>query len=253
MVRPCVYRELWLGHQGFDANSEDCSVREKTVSAVSIRTEEHLSDALAEDIIWRKREITVLRWLLERATPDRRPTLLRAAIALVYAHWEGFIKRAAASYLEFLHYRRLRYSDLAPNFVALSARAILRRGSAANKFAAHLEVTTFFLSKLGETSRIPYKDGVDTGSNLSSALLSEIVDTLGLDFAPFESKSNLIDERLLRLRNTIAHGEYMFVDQLAVDELADEVVGMLEAFRAQIENAVVLRRYRAGALVLDSV
>lgn len=212
---------------------------------MNIRTEEHLQDALARDLIWRKKEISVLRSLLARATPDRLPTLLRASVALVYAHWEGFIKTASLSYLEFLHFRRLKFSELAPNFVALSARSILRRGSAANTFAAHLEVTRFFLSRLSEQSRIPYRDGVTTGSNLSSVVMRDIVATLGFDFSPYESKSNLIDERLLRERNTIAHGEYLIVDQAAVDELVDEVLAMLEIFRTQIENAVALSSYRA--------
>ena len=163
----------------------------------------------------------------------------------MYAHWEGFIKSAGSSYLEFLHFRRLNYSELAPNFLALAARPILRQGGASTKLAAHLEVTNFFLRRLGEQSRLPYKDGIDTRSNLSSVLLREIIETLGLNFAPYETKAHLIDERLLRLRNTIAHGEYLLIDQASVDELADEVVGMLEVFRTQIDNAAALGTYRA--------
>jgi hypothetical protein len=213
---------------------------------VSIRTEEQLFDRLAEDLIWRKREITTLRWLLAKASPDRRAPLLRSTVALVYAHWEGFIRAAGSAYLEFVHFRRLRHHELAPHFVALAARAILRRAGATNKFAAHLAVTNFFLSGLSEQSNLPYRSGVETGSNLSSTRLREIVDTLGLDFAPFETKSKLIDERLLRSRNTIAHGEYLVLDETAVDELANEVLGMLEAFRTQVDNAVTLRAYQTA-------
>ncbi|OGP53347.1 MAG: hypothetical protein A2Y65_05520 [Deltaproteobacteria bacterium RBG_13_52_11] len=213
---------------------------------MSIRTEENLFDRLAEDLIWRKREITILRWLMEKASPDRLGPLLRSTVALVYAHWEGFIKTAGTAYLEFVHFRRLKHSELAPNFVALAARSMLRRAGATNKVAAHLEVTKFFLSRLNEQSRLPYRDGVDRGGNLSSGLLKEIVETLGLEFTPFETKVHLIDERLLRARNTIAHGEYLVVDVAAVDELAEEVLGMLEAFRAQIDNAAALGTYRSG-------
>lgn len=212
---------------------------------MSIRTEENLFDRLSEDLIWRKREITVMRWLLGQASPDRRNALLRATVALVYAHWEGFIKTAGAAYLEFVHFRRLKHSELAPNFIALTARSILRHATDTNKIAHHLEVTKFFLSRLEEQSRIPYRDGVDTGSNLSSVLLKEIVDTLGLEFAPYETKVHLIDNRLLRFRNTIAHGEYMVIDEESVNELTTEVLGMLEVFRTQIDNAVALNAYRS--------
>lgn len=213
---------------------------------MSIRTEEQLFDRLAEDLIWRKREITTLRWLLAKASPGRRAPLLRSTVALVYAHWEGFIRTAGSAYLEFVHFRQLRHHELAPHFVALAARAILRRAGATNRFAAHLAVTNFFLSRLSEQSNLPYHSGVETGSNLSSTTLREIVATLGLDFAPFETKSKLIDERLLRSRNTIAHGEYLVLDETAVDELANEVLGMLEAFRTQVDNAVTLRTYRSA-------
>jgi hypothetical protein len=198
-------------------------------------------------MIWRKREITAMRWLVEKASPytDRHNAILRATVALVYAHWEGFIKTAGSSYLEFVHYKRLKHSQLAPNFVALAARSILRQASATNKIALHMEVTKFFLSRLEEQSRLPYADGVDTGSNLSSALLKEIIETLGLEFAPFETKIHLIDVRLLRTRNTIAHGEYLMVDEDSVKELATEVIGMLEIFRTQIDNAVALSAYRS--------
>jgi len=162
---------------------------------VSIRTAENLYDRLSEDLIWRKREITAMRWLVEKASPcsDKHDAVLRATVALVYAHWEGFINTAGSSYLEFVHYKRLRHSQLAPNFVAIAARSILRQASETNKIASHLEVTKFFLLRLEEKSRLPYSDGVDTGSNLSSALLKEIVETLGLEFSPFETKIHLID------------------------------------------------------------
>jgi hypothetical protein len=213
---------------------------------VNIRTEENLSDRLSADLIWRKREISVLRWLIAKATTDRRDPLLRAAVALLYAHWEGFIKEAGTAYLEFVHFRRLRHCELAPNFIALAARSILRRASTTNKLSAHLEVTQFFLSRLDEQSHLPYKESVRTRANLSSAVLREIVDTLGLGFSAYETKVHIIDERLLQARNNIAHGQYLLVDEKSVDELASEVLGMLETFRTQIENAAFRGDYRVS-------
>jgi hypothetical protein len=212
---------------------------------MSIRTQEGLYDELSSDLIWRKKEISTFKTLVSRATPDRRSPLLRAGLSLVYAHWEGFVKVAGNSYLEFLHYKRLKYVELAPNFVALATRGILRKAGASNKIAVHLEVVRFLLTRVNETSHIPYVGGVDTGSNLSSEVLKEITIVLGLDYSPFESKARMIDERLLRSRNSIAHGEYLEVDEASFDEISDEVIGMLEAFRAQIDNAVALKLYRS--------
>jgi hypothetical protein len=213
---------------------------------MSIRTEENLQDALAADMIWRKREITTIRWLLSKATIDKRGPLLRSAVALVYAHWEGFIKTASSAYLEFLHYRRLTYAQFSPNFIALAAKPMLRQTGLSNRFDGYIEVTQFFLTGLLQPCRFAYKDGIETRSNLSSELLKNITLTLGLDYKPFETKTHLIDERLLRTRNTVAHGEYLILDEDSVIELAEEVISLLEAFRSQIDNAVALGTYRAS-------
>jgi hypothetical protein len=213
---------------------------------LKIRTVEHLVDHLDEDLIWRKKELSVLLWLLAKATADRRGPLLRASVALVYAHWEGFIKTAGSSYLEFVSNKRFKYSELTPNFIAMGARGLFRRAEASSGIAFHLELTEFFLARSDEICRLPYKDGVKTGSNLSSVVLKEIVTSLGLDFAPFEMKAHLIDERLLKERNSIAHGEYLLVDEESVEELAREVLDMLEAFRNQIDNAAILGTYRSS-------
>ncbi|NJM61748.1 MAG: hypothetical protein HC849_18575, partial [Oscillatoriales cyanobacterium RU_3_3] len=49
--------------------------------------------------------------------------------------------------------------------------------------------------------------------------------------------SVLIDIKLLKTRNEIAHGNYSAFDREEYIELHREVIGMLDMFRTQIENA----------------
>jgi hypothetical protein len=60
---------------------------------MSIRTAEQLYDVLAADLIWRKKELSAYKLAMEAAerSPDRRQAFLRGAVALLYAHWEGFV------------------------------------------------------------------------------------------------------------------------------------------------------------------
>jgi hypothetical protein len=215
---------------------------------MKLRTSAAIIDYLDGDLIWRKKELTQFKFLLDASGGrlDRRDALLRAGLTLLYAHWEGFVKSAARGYLAFLAYQRLKYRELAPNFIALSARTLLRGASASDKIKLHLEVTEFFLHGLDAVCEIPVRDGITTRANLSFRVLKEILDTLGLDVRPYETKKTLIDEALLESRNTIAHGDYLAVTPDRWEELHREVIGMMGILRTAIGNAVVLSQYRAA-------
>lgn len=212
---------------------------------MSIRTAEDLSDTLAADLIWRKKELIALRFLAGRATqPDEKHALARSLVALLYAHWEGFVKQAATAYLEFVKFQRLTSNELAENFVALSVRTTLREAAATDQIARHIEVARFFRTSGGERVKIPVKGAIRTRSNLSSVVLKDILITIGLEFVEFETKGVLIDESLLNVRNTVAHGEYLKVDPAEFQAVYDEVVLMLDQVKTLIENAVALEAYR---------
>lgn len=216
---------------------------------MKLRTAEQLSDALAGDLAWRKKELTSYRFALEssRDKTDRRDAFLRGAVALLYAHWEGYIKHGGSAYLEFVAAQRLTNAELSIPMLAASTRSLLRRASDSDQIKDHILVTTFLLTKLGERSNLPYKDAIFTRANLSSRVLREIIDTLGLVYAPFESKATLLDEGLLARRNTIAHGSYLMVTLDRYEELVTEVIGMMEEFTTQVTNAAVLGLFRRAA------
>lgn len=210
---------------------------------MSAYTAEALADKLAEDLVWRKKELTVLRRLLASASDDRKSVLVRSLVAIVYAHWEGFLKSAARVYVEYVKARRLSYSELATNFVAQAVLPRMRRAVEQRDAKAVIELVQFLRGDMKERSRLSV-DEVGGGSNLSSRMLRTLTITLGLDYKPFESKAFLIDTRLLENRNRIAHGDYIALSVEDALELATEIMALMECFRDEVENAVALSRYR---------
>jgi MAE_28990/MAE_18760-like HEPN len=212
---------------------------------MKIRTLEELNQQLTDDLIWRKKEISDLKSLIETKSfsPSKQNAMLRSGVVLLYAHWEGYIKTAATSYLEFVSRQKLIYDELAINFVAIAMKFKLKEASETNKATVFTEVTNFILTQASQNISIPYKDAVSTASNLSSTILREIVCLLGLDYSFYEMKEPIIDEQLLKRRNGIAHGEYLLLDREEYRQLHDEILEMMENFTTQIENNATQKLY----------
>ncbi|ACB53719.1 hypothetical protein cce_4371 [Crocosphaera subtropica ATCC 51142] len=67
---------------------------------------------------------------------------------------------------------------------------------------------------------------------------------LGIDFSVYSTKSKLIDEKLLKSRNEIAHGNYLLIDRDGYIELHEIVIEMINTFRNQIENAAINENFK---------
>lgn len=215
-----------------------------------IRTTSQLIDKIAEDLIWRRKELTELKVLVQMFQGDlvRSRVLIRAAVALLYAHWEGFVKKSSSHYLEYVASHRLPYKKLAANFVGLTLKSKFSELGASEKISGGNALAEFFCTALDRQSNVPYKNAVDTKSNLSSKVLIDILNALGLDASQFETRLKFIDTNLVNPRNHIAHGEVLDMSVLEYLNLHDGVLDLIETYRNEVENASVLRRFERNAV-----
>ena len=210
-----------------------------------IRSLDELDDFLDEDLSRRKRELTTLKFMLTgRLRSHERKLLLRAAVCMLYAHWEGFIKRAATAYVSFVAVKGLRYRDLSPNFLALGLRRDIVQAGQSNNPASHIALTTKLFSGLCARAQIDWRNSIDTRSNLNSDTLHNIFSTLGLDDRGYLLERQRIDQKLVMKRNGIAHGELIEIDIDDYTELHDLVLKLAEQFRIDIGNAAATEDYR---------
>jgi hypothetical protein len=210
---------------------------------MKIRSAEEFHDIVNEDFAWRRKELSKLLSDIEQANPKQLDTTLRAGIVLLYAHWEGFIKNIAEYYLIYIDCRKHKYSELKECFIAISLKNQIRSFIDSNKSTIHTQCVDFILNSKETIAKIPTKDFIRTGSNLNSTILREILTSIGIDFTPYDTKSNIIDKTLLRNRNTIAHGHQLEFDKSTYIHLHQEITNLLNEFKNVVCNAVLLKEF----------
>lgn len=210
-----------------------------------IRTQDQLQDALDRDLGWRLKEILNLKTGIVRSKGLPQTTFVRAGVALLYAHWEGFIKTAATCYAEYVSTRGLLFRDLKPCFIVLGLRGRLEMLGTSRQTSTSLEVLDFIQNKMNQNAAFNLDKAIDTESNLGSNVLRNILNSLGFDENHYSSYYHLIDESLVRRRNRVAHGEYVDLSPEDWRNLADTIVSLMRAFKTDIQNGATLASYRA--------
>ncbi|RYF60728.1 MAG: hypothetical protein EOO27_04715, partial [Comamonadaceae bacterium] len=76
-----------------------------------IHTLSQLQDALDNELGWRKKEISAFR-VASSINGREASFYIRAGVALLYAHWEGFIKNSSEHYLNFVQHQGHNYREL---------------------------------------------------------------------------------------------------------------------------------------------
>lgn len=220
-------------------------------------TLEQLQESLDRELTWRKKELLFIKGNIDTAEGEILNTLIRSGIAILYAHWEGYIKISARLYLEFLNEQNYKLSDLKENFLVLHlTKAIIdiKQSNKKTKFATLLDKV---FNHGQENFKVRQMDSsiINTESNLSYDVLSEILFSIGLDAENYELKRVFIDKKLLENRNKIAHGEYTsFVRKQAGVSLNEDAIAeftnlyqtileLLEEFKDQIISMGLLQGY----------
>jgi hypothetical protein len=203
------------------------------------------SAQIIEDRNWRIREISDLKLAIKRGDDGLRRVLLRALVAICYAHWEGYVRFSARKYLEHVALRRFQYDELNPQFfrnyfLPRLAALSTSRVSVADRCALVDEILTSATTRFSRVN----DDLINTKANLNSDVFADICLVCGVAPQDFADKATFIDVVLLKRRNAIAHGEDIFVAFDDLEEISNDTIGMMRAFGDTLENQVVLQSYK---------
>lgn len=192
---------------------------------------------------WRLKEVKAFSVASKANGPERRH-FIRAGVALLYAHWEGFIKKSSEQYLSFVGSRGLRYNELKSCFSVFGLKSKLQTLAISRQSLANIDAFDFILLELGQTARLQLGSAINTESNLTSKVFSNIARSLDIDIASYTSRFKLIDESLVNRRNKIAHGEFLDIGGKEFGELLDAVLQIMREYKTALENAASTAAYK---------
>jgi len=211
-----------------------------------VKTLSDMQNALDQEMGWRIKEIGVFKVAAGKNGPQHKP-YVRAGVALLYAHWEGFIKKSSEIYLSYVESRALRYRELKSCFVVFGLKGRLNTLVESRRSLPNIEAMDFIFSQLDETAKLQISHAVNTESNLTSSVFSNIATSLNIDTSTYETKFNLIDSSLVNRRNKIAHGEFLDIKASEFSSLVDEILTLMRLYKTDIENAASLESYKKAA------
>lgn len=169
-------------------------------------------DDITNDLDWREAEIASMRVVLSlnELTPIQKQTLLRAAWALLYAHYEGFCKNTLATYYDFISTSGIVCENLPQKIQLFALRKKLTHIRNLQDHDLVPEIINFKTSYLSNSPDFP---DVDTQSNLWPNLLIALMETADLDTS-IVSENEIKLKTLVSRRNKIAHGENNIIQEI---------------------------------------
>lgn len=218
---------------------------------MKIRSVSELEDLINEERAWRQKELIAVRLGVARGSgsnprPPYNPQLrlqLRAAVAILYAHWEGWVKQVARYYIEFVNTQRPSFASLSAPLAGAAMRSRLLELGSGRTAKLHAKFGEFVAhGGLSQRARIDPED-IRTDSNLGSTLFEDILIRLGIPVDDYETHYNLIDTSLVQARNSIAHGDFSEIEVDHYLDLHDNIVKILRDFTTDVLNAAATRNY----------
>lgn len=212
-------------------------------------SENDFSDLLDGNLSARIKELSDLKRAVKDAEASNRDVLLKAVVALSYAHWEGYVKFSATKYFDYVARKKLPFSSLEPQFYR---NTFLARVNSLSQNKVGLDERIKLIGDIVESKEKYFKyinaDLIQTGSNLKFSVLKDICTVCAINGNDFADREEFIDKILLKRRNAIAHGDEAIVAFSEIDHILTEVIAIMREFKNKLENKVYSKGYLVAAL-----
>jgi hypothetical protein len=227
---------------------------EKDISKmIEPRTISMLNEAIEREYSWRISELSNFKSsLLSEGIDKAQKAKIRAGVALLYAHWEGFVKNVANLYYSHVSFQNINIKDLNDAFVSILLRGELHELTNSKSLKIHQRIVNEILSATNNKANFPSNSPIRT-SNLRFSVFEDVCILIAVDPNEFETRYKrdfdrslelTINEDLVDVRNSIAHGVYFPVKLEEFKKLYDIVVnGFLYNFKEIVLDSAQNKKY----------
>jgi hypothetical protein len=210
----------------------------------------NLSETIIEEITdnldKRRQEITNLRRVLQNhVNKPLEVTVVRMAIPLLYANWEGYVKEVCQLYLEYIEKSGTITRELRADLLGYLWTSFLKPLTGGLNFERKKAIAELALYCMDNCVEFADSEkNINTKSNLNFAILEEISRHLCLNISTLEPWKHHLNV-LVNLRNNIAHGSFpSSMNYEIFEESACSLMALMESFENVIVNTLLSHGFR---------
>lgn len=202
------------------------------------------SQYVTDDFNWRVKEISDLKKVIQLSGATYSSVARKAALTLIYAHWEGHVHFVTVAFLKFIARKKIKFGKLIPSFQAVKMTSHMTEWqNQKDSIILRLKIINTVRALEVEQFRVVPNNAVHTAGNLNFERLLNICQIMMVDADKIVPDRDFLDAEVVGARNRIAHGDSLIVTEDQLAKIIDFALEIMRCFRTEVENSVVLKSY----------
>ncbi|MFK5975446.1 MAG: MAE_28990/MAE_18760 family HEPN-like nuclease [Sulfurovum sp.] len=195
---------------------------------------------------WRNLELKKIEIICQKLDDkELNKLILKSTIPMIYAHWEGFVVSSLRKINKYLNSLEYQYNDFHINLLTNAYEENIKSLENSLGYDKKVKHLSLIFDKLTEDVKFGTK--IDVKSNLKFQVLKDICLKFNLSIDNFQDyKLDL--EKLLTIRNAIAHGEsaYTFEKYQDIEKFVNLLSDLMDILHTEIDDFFRDEKYKRG-------
>lgn len=175
--------------------------------------EERIINELEAERDWRIKELKNIKLLFRDIdfnlqNDEYNNIYLKMTLPMIYAHWEGYVVESYRLIFEFINRINLSSDEVTYKILTYANNNSYNSLKGKHSFEQKCKFTENFLSVMKSNIKISGK--IDTKSNLKFEVFIALLNIFNIDVSNFNEFKFELD-KLVNIRNSIAHGENSYI------------------------------------------